>query len=143
VPSDRCNDFSSRADPMSRVRRMRPQALICFATLPPLQPSWSFIVPRQRGVSSRQRCVDRCAGRRGTPSLFDDWNVDFRNMQLRREGSSFAPLTPQEFKISNSTEQDAERVISRDELLNEVRGCHKSDSRRSVDHYILRLRQKL
>jgi DNA-binding response OmpR family regulator len=40
-------------------------------------------------------------------------------------------------------EQNAERVISRDELFNEAWGCHKSDSRRSVDNYILRLRQKL
>ncbi|PYX23844.1 MAG: hypothetical protein DMG82_10425 [Acidobacteria bacterium] len=75
--------------------------------------------------------------------VFDDGNVDFRNMQLRREGSSLVPLTPQEFKILNSMEQDAERDISRNELLNEVWSCHKSDSRRSVDNYILRLRQKL
>jgi DNA-binding response OmpR family regulator len=52
------------------------------------------------------------------------------------------PLTPQEFKILNSMEQDAERVISRDEFLNEVWGCYKSDTRRRVDNYILRLRQK-
>jgi len=43
-------------------------------------------------------------------------------MQLTREGSS---------------------VISRDELLNEVWGCHDPDSCRSVDNYVLRLRQKL
>jgi hypothetical protein len=51
------------------VRRMRPQALSCFATLPPLQSSWSFIVPRQRGVTSRPWCVDPRVRRRGTPSL--------------------------------------------------------------------------
>jgi DNA-binding response OmpR family regulator len=39
--------------------------------------------------------------------------------------------------------QNAERVISRDELLNEVCGGHKSDSRRTVDNHILGLRQKL
>jgi two-component system alkaline phosphatase synthesis response regulator PhoP len=73
---------------------------------------------------------------------FDDVNVDFRNMQLRREGS-MVPLTPQEFKILKFMVQNAERVISRDELLNEVWGCHNSDSRRSVDNDILRVRQKL
>jgi DNA-binding response OmpR family regulator len=73
---------------------------------------------------------------------FDDVNVDFRNMQLRREGS-VVPLTPQEFKILKFMVQNAERVISRDELLNEVWGCHNSDSRRSVDNDILRVRQKL
>ena len=69
-------------------------------------------------------------------------NVDFRNIQLRREGS-VVPLTPLECKLLRFMVQDAERVISRDGLFNEVWGCHNSDSRRSVDNYILRLRQKL
>jgi DNA-binding response OmpR family regulator len=62
--------------------------------------------------------------------------VDFRNIQRRREGSSLVPLTPHEFKILNSMEHNTERVISRNELLNEVLGCHKSDSRRSVDNAV-------
>jgi two-component system, OmpR family, alkaline phosphatase synthesis response regulator PhoP len=73
---------------------------------------------------------------------FGDVNVDFRNMELRREGA-VVPLTPQEFKILKFMVQNAARVISRDELLNEVWGCQKSDSRRTVDNHILRLRQKL
>ncbi len=54
-------------------------------------------------------------------------------MELRREGS-LVPLTPLEFKLLKFMVQNAERVISRDELLNEVWGCHKSDSRRTVDN---------
>jgi DNA-binding response OmpR family regulator len=130
---------------------MRPQALSCFATLPPLQSSWSFIeglVVRdgmsfgRSGKASVRRCVDPRVQGRGKSFVFDDVNVDFRNMQLRREGS-VVPLTPQEFKILKFMVQNAERVFSRDELLNEVGGCHDSDSHRSIDNYILRLRQKL
>lgn len=73
---------------------------------------------------------------------FDDVTVDFRTMEARREGS-VVPLTPQEFKILKFMVQNAKRVISRDELLNEVWECHKSDSRRTVDNHILGLRQKL
>ena len=73
---------------------------------------------------------------------FDDVTVDFRTMEVRREGS-VVPLTPQEFKILKFMVQNAKRVISRDELLNEVWECHKSDSRRTVDNHILGLRQKL
>ena len=73
---------------------------------------------------------------------FDDVNVDFRNMELRRKGM-VVPLTPQEFKILKFMVQNAQRVISRAELLNEVWTCQKSDSRRTVDNHILRLRQKL
>jgi len=73
---------------------------------------------------------------------FDDVTVDFRTMEVRREGR-VVPLTPQEFKILKFMVQNAKRVISRDELLNEVWECHKSDSRRTVDNHILGLRQKL
>ena len=73
---------------------------------------------------------------------FDDLTVDFRTMEVRREGR-VVPLTPQEFKILKFMVQNAKRVISRDELLNEVWECHKSDSRRTVDNHILGLRQKL
>jgi two-component system, OmpR family, alkaline phosphatase synthesis response regulator PhoP len=73
---------------------------------------------------------------------FDDVTVDFRNMELRRGGNA-VPLTPQEFKILMFMIQNAERVISRHELLNQVSRCHKSDSGRTVDNHILRLRQKL
>ena len=47
---------------------------------------------------------------------FDDVNVDFRNIQLRREGR-VVPLTPQESKILKLMVQNTERVISRDEAL--------------------------
>lgn len=73
---------------------------------------------------------------------FDDVTVDFRTMEVRREGR-VVPLTPQEFKILKFMVQNAKRVISRGELLNEVWECHKSDSRRTVDNHILGLRQKL
>lgn len=73
---------------------------------------------------------------------FDGVTVDFRTMELRREGST-VPLTSQEFKILKFMVQNAQRVISRAELLREVWGCQKSDSRRTVDNHILRLRQKL
>ena len=39
--------------------------------------------------------------------------------------------------------QNAERVISRDELLNEVWGYQNYPSTRTVDNHILKLRQKL
>lgn len=68
--------------------------------------------------------------------------VDFRAMEVRRD-DRVVPLTHQEFKLLKFMTQNAELVILRDELLREVGGCPKSDSSRSVDNYILRLRQKL
>jgi DNA-binding response OmpR family regulator len=64
-------------------------------------------------------------------------------MHLRREGRSLVPLTSQEFKILNSMEQDAERDISRNELLNEVWDVTSLTPVEVSIIYILRLRQKL
>ena len=63
-------------------------------------------------------------------------------MQVIREGQSVA-LTPQEFKILKFMAQSPERVMSREELLNEVWGYQSYPTTRTVDNHILKLRQKL
>ena len=73
---------------------------------------------------------------------FDDVVVDFSKMELLR-GGKLIVLTPQEFKILKYFAQNPERVISRDELLNEVWGYNCYPSTRTVDNHILKLRQKL
>ncbi len=73
---------------------------------------------------------------------FDDVLIDFAKMELLRGGASIA-MTPQEFKILKYFAQNPERVISRDELLNEVWGYNCYPSTRTVDNHILKLRQKL
>ena len=73
---------------------------------------------------------------------FDDVAVDFAKMELTRKGESMA-LTPQEFKVLKYFVGNPERVISRDELLNEVWGYNCYPSTRTVDNHIMKLRQKL
>src|ERR1051326_5284428 len=73
---------------------------------------------------------------------FDDTLIDFTKMEIVREGKTVA-LTAQEFKTLKFMVQNAERVITRDELLNEVWGYHNYPSTRTVDNHILKLRQKL
>lgn len=74
--------------------------------------------------------------------LFDDIHIDFTKMEVVREGK-IVTLTAQEFKTLKFMVQNAERVITRDELLNEVWGYHNYPSTRTVDNHILKLRQKL
>jgi DNA-binding response OmpR family regulator len=52
-------------------------------------------------------------------------------------------LTTQEFKILKFFLQNAERVISRDELLRGAFGYQDYSSSRTVDNHIVKLRQKL
>lgn len=73
---------------------------------------------------------------------FDNVFVDFTKMELKRAGQVVA-LTPQEFKIIKYFAQNIERVLSRDQLLNEVWGYNCYPSTRTVDNHILKLRQKL
>jgi two-component system, OmpR family, alkaline phosphatase synthesis response regulator PhoP len=94
---------------------------------------------------ARVRAVMRRA-RRGAALAeqyaFDDVAVDFAKMELTQQGRPVT-LTPQEFKILKYFAQNPERVISRDELLNQVWGYNCYPSTRTVDNHILKLRQKL
>jgi DNA-binding response OmpR family regulator len=73
---------------------------------------------------------------------FEDISIDFSKMELRR-GDRVIEMTPQEFKILKYFAQNPERVLSRDELLNEVWGYNCYPATRTVDNHILKLRQKL
>ncbi len=73
---------------------------------------------------------------------FDDVEVNFSKMELHREGK-VVPMTPQEFKMLRFFLNNEERVVSRNELLNEVWGYHSYPTTRTVDTHMLRLRQKL
>jgi DNA-binding response OmpR family regulator len=73
---------------------------------------------------------------------FGGISADFTRMEARRDGFLVA-LTPQEFKTLKFLVQNEERVITRNELLNEVWGYQNYPSTRTVDNHILRLRQKL
>jgi len=73
---------------------------------------------------------------------FGDIVVDFAKMEVTREGKPVT-LTAHEFKTLKYFTQNPERVLSRDELLNQVWGYECYPSTRTVDNHILRLRQKL
>jgi DNA-binding response OmpR family regulator len=74
--------------------------------------------------------------------VFKDVHVDFTSMEATRAGKPVA-MTAQEFKLLKFFAKSPERVISREELLNEVWGYQNYPSTRTVDNHILRLRQKL
>jgi DNA-binding winged helix-turn-helix (wHTH) protein len=74
--------------------------------------------------------------------VFGEVTVCFPAMETHRKGKSVV-LTAMEFKTLKYLIQNARRVISRDELLNEVWGYENYPSTRTVDNHILRLRRKL
>jgi DNA-binding response OmpR family regulator len=78
----------------------------------------------------------------GSTVAFGDVTVNFSTMEALRKGEPVV-LTSMEFKTLKYLIQNARRVISRDEMLNEVWGYENYPCTRTVDNHILRLRQKL
>ena len=97
-----------------------------------------------RELLARVRTAMRRSARTPLTETFTcgEINVDFTKMEVRRNGA-LLQLTAQEFKVLKFMIQNAERVLSRDELLNSVWGYQNYPSTRTVDNHILRLRQKL
>ena len=97
-----------------------------------------------RELLARVRAALRHTSRTSTVNLvsFDGISIDFKKMEVQRD-SKVVVLTAQEFKTLQFLVQNADRVISRDELLNEVWGYQNYPSTRTVDNHILKLRQKL
>jgi DNA-binding response OmpR family regulator len=77
-----------------------------------------------------------------TTYRFADCEIDFRKMTVRRNGAPVV-LTAHEFKLLKFFTDNAERVLTRDVLLNEVWGYNFYPTTRTVDNQILKLRQKL
>ncbi len=73
---------------------------------------------------------------------FGDVEIDFTSMEAKRSGKPVS-MTAQEFKLLRFLSRSTGRVVSREELLNEVWGYQNYPSTRTVDNHVLRLRQKL
>jgi DNA-binding response OmpR family regulator len=92
---------------------------------------------------ARVRAAIRRTRKPHIPELvsFNAVSVDFARMEVTREDRPVV-LTAQEFKILRFLVQNAERVISRDELL-QMLGYQNYPSTRAIDNHVLKLRQKL
>lgn len=71
-----------------------------------------------------------------------DAKIDFTSMVVSRNGRSVT-FTAQEFRLLKYFAHSPDRVISRQELLNEVWGYEDYPAPRAVDNHILSIRQKL
>jgi DNA-binding response OmpR family regulator len=73
---------------------------------------------------------------------FGNVYVDFSTMEVTRDGKP-VQITAQEFRVLKFLARFPGHVISRDNLLDELRGYREDSFTRAVDNHILRLRQKL
>jgi len=97
-----------------------------------------------RELVARLRALIRRASRANPERVyvFADVTVNFSKTEITRAGEKII-VTPKEFKTLEFLTKNAERVISRDELLDKVWGYENYPCTRTVDNHMLRLRQKL
>ena len=69
-------------------------------------------------------------------------NVDFAAYTAVRKGGPLS-LTPKEFEIMKYLWRHRNKTVTREELLTQVWGYDESISTRTVDNFILKLRQKI
>jgi DNA-binding response OmpR family regulator len=68
--------------------------------------------------------------------------IDFASYSASREGQPLT-LTPKEYEIMKYLWHHRNKTVSRDELLDRVWGYEESITTRTVDNFILKLRQKI
>jgi DNA-binding response OmpR family regulator len=88
------------------------------------------------------RRASRLSPEKADVYVFADVKVDFFKTEITRGGEKIA-VTPKEFKTLEFLTKNAQRVISREELLNQVWGYQHYPCTRTVDNHMLKLRQKL
>jgi DNA-binding response OmpR family regulator len=121
---------------MERVETHSPN-LTDLRSLVVLPLTWKDLVSRLQapGTPSKTR-------QNSEVIIFGSVSVKLSSMEVQRSGSPVI-LTPLEFKLLRYLVLNPGRVISRDELLNEVWGFDNYPCTRTVDTHMWRLRQKL
>lgn len=99
--------------------------------------TWKDLLTRVRAEGRRSR-----SNRETDVVGFGPVSVNLSSMEVRRAGKLIA-VTALEFKLLRYFIRNSGRVISRDELLNQVWGFDNYPCTRTVDSHVWRLRKKL
>jgi DNA-binding response OmpR family regulator len=95
-----------------------------------------------RELLARIRAVLRRSGDEGGRiARFSEVEIDIERRTITRKGKE-VKITPAEYKLLLFFLQNAERVLTRDLILNSVWGYEYYPNTRTVDAHVVRLRQK-
>jgi DNA-binding winged helix-turn-helix (wHTH) protein len=99
--------------------------------------TWRQLVTRARGAFGHSNLLQKDRIVR-----FGRVSINLMSMDVRRSACP-VNLTAMEFKVLKFFVSNPNRVITRDQMLNEVWGYHNYPCTRTVDNHVLKLRQKL
>lgn len=101
------------------------------------------VLARIRAVLRRTARGSVAAPRPGAPVRFGDWVLDVPSRELRRISGEVAPLTTAEFNLLEAFSERRGRVLTRNMLIELLKGNDAELFDRSIDTLVGRLRKKI
>lgn len=105
------------------------------------------VLARVRAVLRRSRGEGNAPGREGSAGSrlirFDRWVLDLDRRELRDSGGTVCNLTTGEFSLLEIFVRHANRVLTRDQIMDLLKGHEWSPLDRSIDNLVARLRRKI
>lgn len=97
------------------------------------------VIARVRAVLRR---YDRCE-KTGSHFEFEQCSLDTRTRELRDHSGRQYQLTSAEFDLLSVFVQHPRQVLSRNQLMDHLKGSHWSANDRTIDNQVVKLRKKL
>ena len=103
------------------------------------------VVARIRAVLRRTASGSQHTGLGGNEDTlaFEGWILDLPKRELRSATGTTCDLTTSEFDLLKAFATHANRVLSRDRIMDLLRGHDWTPSDRSIDNLVMRLRRKI
>lgn len=101
------------------------------------------LVARIRAVLRRTVSHESAAPSSGHNYAFDGWILDINRRSLKRVNGDDQDLTTSEFNLLEAFVKRPHRVLSRDDIMDLLKGHEWSPLDRSVDNLVARLRKKV
>ena len=104
------------------------------------------LLARIRTVLRRTRPDPVAAADRGKAEgtlNFHGWRLDLDIRELRRPGGEVQPLTGGEFELLRALARNSNRIVTRNQLMDLVKGQAWAANDRAIDTQIARLRRKI
>jgi two-component system OmpR family response regulator len=101
------------------------------------------LLARVRAVLRRSSPGEATAAASGQRFGFDGWTFDISRRTLTRDGGADQELTTSEFNLLEAFVMRPHRALSRDDIMDLLKGHDWSPLDRSIDNLVARLRKKV